>query len=390
MKLYNENWKNQYLAYYKNEKNNSSRTVNNMKYMFSATSDIEERLGKDLSQFTTEEYCILFRERLWDKLRTFIMSRSRITLYVEWCIDQKYIPSVQAEQIYNLKIADVNTSYKTADGRELVADNVHMAQSYSPDLFVFRKDFKKCWDDRNEHDTNFDGGIMLLVYYELIWCGLQPDDITELRDENFIEEKGKRCYIKFDSDGTEMTYSIPYQVYMDCKKALAATCYYSKGKDGIPKRVPYEDSDSLIKRRAYKPQNQVPITGHLKIKERKREFNNFLREVMDRDLNNADTNLNGLYFEMFRKDCEFKTQCLKSGMLDDPSIYWDEMDAVLEQACIELLKLRHSKVDIVYIKEKIADYKNWRNYFYTEDFDPAVLEYRTEEIKEFADYLIKW
>lgn len=70
MKLYNENWKNKYLEYYKNEKNNSSRTVNNMKYMFSATSDIEERLGKDLSQFTTEEYCILFRERLWDKLRT--------------------------------------------------------------------------------------------------------------------------------------------------------------------------------------------------------------------------------------------------------------------------------------------------------------------------------
>ena len=193
--MYNEEIKRKFLEWYDP---NNTKAGEPERYL-QKLEVFEKSLGKDASQMSFEEAQQVVLALKVGQVSTLRKILSTYRRYSEWCDSYGAFPNV-ADGFIKLKTKDVDLS-KSADG-ELFKDE--------DDFFGTLKQM-----------YSFDEGVADVPYLALIWAGMKPKEVIELKDSEVdIENR-----IIYNHDGTVMIPNFSDAVYdvlvryVQCKRA---------------------------------------------------------------------------------------------------------------------------------------------------------------------------
>ena len=92
--MYNEEWKKKFVEQEVSTKQNGKEsTSDNYLSMLRSLSPVEGKLGKDLSEFSTQEILDYYRSRSWASYEYIRVKNAMLLRYTDWCIENNLISS---------------------------------------------------------------------------------------------------------------------------------------------------------------------------------------------------------------------------------------------------------------------------------------------------------
>lgn len=204
--LYNPEIKERFISNY------PKVTQTNIRYVFMKTKDTEEKLNKDLYEFSVDELKILFYALEAKSLLSIEMKVSVIKQYIDWCIAEGYlITGINNAKIFKsenlkqfIKKIAVDTKYLTREELEYLVD-------------------KFCV---NAQDA---------VIFELLFQGVKGEQLAEiinLKIDDVDFENNKLTLT--DLNGTQRTIQVPDRTLRVIQNAIDQEEYYKKNGDPSP------------------------------------------------------------------------------------------------------------------------------------------------------------
>ena len=201
--IYNSELKNRYIE------ENSPRNKNlayTMDYYFRKSAETEERLSKDLCQFTTSEIIGLFKSYLSGSMETLMTINSQYINYTAWCIQEGLVPDAQnhfTEITYDMILGCLNSGL--VESREMTRDELlDLASTFMNPL------------DR----------VCYIGLFEGI-CGPEFQELYNIRRSDVRLEDGKRI-IRLTSEAGERELEISDELYVQISAASEADELYSE------------------------------------------------------------------------------------------------------------------------------------------------------------------
>ena len=134
--MYNEERKRQFLA----EKSENAIISKNLEITFEATAEREERLGRDICEWTSQEIISYYKYLSTPYVQSLIQLHNGLSNYATWCMingliknNQNHYLEIKTETL--LKCTDVNKLVYTAIKREDLLDEIKLLQNES-DKFI--------------------------------------------------------------------------------------------------------------------------------------------------------------------------------------------------------------------------------------------------------------
>ena len=163
--MYNENQKEKYLAYIK-ENYNSESHYKAVKNIFCTSCDVEKMFQKDLSLFDFSQIKILFEKNKWSKKYQFNAVKSHMIAYANWCDINQYGSS---GAIFNFS--------RQAILHDAVVRSYPFKSIMEIQMFFYRL-FKM--DDDKYRNYN----IMKYCLTMLTWSGFTAEEGMQIKIEN--------------------------------------------------------------------------------------------------------------------------------------------------------------------------------------------------------------
>lgn len=228
-------------------------------FFLKKVSVFENRFQKDLSDFSDEEYEIMFIEWIRGTLTfQFQMTFSRIRTYMEWCLTEGYISPRKYQDTLNcLGILESAGSLK---GEELskiaLADKIDQS---SVD-FVFESEdefFKYITSIFQEGRYTMLAALCTLLYYQFT-----PEEAVELKKTDVDEENREVAGRKIDNDDA-------WEIILSAKNLR----YYISMKD---QREMISNSEYLLRNTARNTNGQMSVNTARALKKYEDEAAEFL------------------------------------------------------------------------------------------------------------------
>jgi len=175
-------------------------------WRFAKLTPYEALLRKDMKDFTTSEWASVFNEQKWLLYHSFCNRKIEFATYVSWCNKQP----VANTAVGQLQHSDVNSNIKMATSfYASITDLVECMESV-----LSRAGLQQALIARD------------IAFYSLVWYGLKPDEIVELRSQDIDFDA---CTVFVSHLGQKIT--IDPKIMRYCKLAMCAL-YISKREIG--------------------------------------------------------------------------------------------------------------------------------------------------------------
>ena len=164
--MYNEERKRQYL----NEKSETAVIAQNLVNAFNDAAQMEEKYGRDLCEWTSEEIMNFYRYLSTSSVQRLVQLNSSLVAYTNWCLmnglvsdNQNHFSELKTETL--IRCADVKKLLGTVITREQLLDEISVLPNYV-DRFIFLGLFEgiPVADDvmKNVKISDLDGDILHL------------------------------------------------------------------------------------------------------------------------------------------------------------------------------------------------------------------------------------
>lgn len=157
--MFNEAIKTEYIETISSTKH----TKSTLRSLFNMSEPFENFLGKDLCEFTIQDFIFMFEQIGWTKGQTVKNKRSLIQKYVNWSISKKYVRSDVQSNIERLSFTDLEPKFNSKLYYKSIEDLID----------AFERVYKKAGFDISYYSRN-------ISYCALYWYNLTNDQLSNI------------------------------------------------------------------------------------------------------------------------------------------------------------------------------------------------------------------